>query len=105
MGGRIDNKMSEVNHPNHYNTPGRKECIEEMLELFGPSAVYTWCALNAYKYNYRKGLKELNSEQKDISKAAWYVDYAKSLPNKVFVDFNVKQYIENYGSKDSSTEC
>ena len=29
-----------VNHPSHYNKEGRKECIVEMLEKFGPVAVY-----------------------------------------------------------------
>lgn len=24
-----------VNHPTHYNIPGRKECIEEMIDRFG----------------------------------------------------------------------
>lgn len=39
-----------VDHPAHYNVPGRKECIEEMIEIYGPSAVYMFCTLNAYKY-------------------------------------------------------
>lgn len=29
-----------IDHPEHYRKPGRKECIDEMLEKFGPVAVY-----------------------------------------------------------------
>lgn len=57
-----------VNHPSHYNIPGRKECIEEMIDKFGVEAVRTWCLLSAYKYNYRH---ELKGGKKDLAKANW----------------------------------
>ena len=31
-----------VNHPAHYNIPGRKECIEEMIDRFGVEAVISF---------------------------------------------------------------
>jgi NTP pyrophosphatase (non-canonical NTP hydrolase) len=62
-----------VNHPNHYNIPGRKECIVEMVEKFGTEAVEIFCVLNAYKYRYRH---ELKNGQEDLDKAAWYDDFA-----------------------------
>lgn len=62
-----------VNHPNHYNIPGRKECIVEMVELFGTEAVEIFCVLNAYKYRYRH---ELKNGQEDLDKAAWYDEFA-----------------------------
>lgn len=62
-----------VNHPNHYNIPGRKECIVEMVEKFGTEAVETFCKLNSYKYRYRH---ELKNGQEDLDKAAWYDDFA-----------------------------
>ena len=61
--------MSEVNHPAHYNIPGRKECIEEMLDIFGTEKLQAFCELNAYKYRYRHTLK--NGDQ-DLEKAKWY---------------------------------
>lgn len=66
----------EVNHPSHYNIPGRKECIVEMEEKFGPLAVYHFCVCNNYKYTYRAGEKETASKESDLSKAEWYANYA-----------------------------
>lgn len=61
--------MDNVNHPAHYNAPGRKECIVEMLEIFGSEKVQIFCELNAYKYKYRH---EMKNGQEDLDKAAWY---------------------------------
>lgn len=72
-----------VNHPSHYNLPGKKECIEQMLEDYGSQVVYVFCMTNAYKYLYRAGLKEDNPEVQDISKAKWYARYAKSVEENV----------------------
>lgn len=64
-----NSEMSNVNHPAHYNAPGRKECIVEMLERFGSEKVQAFCELNAYKYRYRH---EMKNGQEDLDKAAWY---------------------------------
>ena len=61
--------MSNVNHPSHYCKEGRKECIEEMLDLFGIDEVKSFCKLNVYKYKYRHDLK---GGQEDLKKAEWY---------------------------------
>lgn len=63
---------SNVDHPRHYCKPGRKECIEEMIDIFGVEAVKTFCKLNAYKYRYRYDLK---NGIEDLSKAVWYENY------------------------------
>lgn len=68
--------IEHVNHPKHYNIPGRKECIVEMIEKFGVDAVETFCILNAYKYRYRH---ELKNGQEDLEKAKWYEEYAEKL--------------------------
>jgi len=68
-----------VDHPSHYNKPGKKECIEEMREQFGDLAVYWFCKLNAFKYNYRDGDKEGNSAEQDAAKADWYDNYGDNL--------------------------
>lgn len=71
--------MSElVNHPSHYNKSGRKECIEEMLEKYGKTATASFCLLNAYKYLYRAGDKDNNSEEQDRNKAKWYFNFVKT---------------------------
>lgn len=74
---RLLSLRQTVDHPSHYNKPGRKECIEEMLDLFGPEAVYWFCTLNAYKYEYRAG--EKGPADTDLNKAVWYSRYAQNL--------------------------
>ena len=31
-------EKEQVNHPSHYNLPGKKECIDEMVDIYGASA-------------------------------------------------------------------
>ncbi len=70
-----------VEHPNHYNIPGRKECIVEMRERYGSYITAIFCLTNSYKYLYRAGEKDGNPETQDKSKALWYFNYAKELTN------------------------
>ena len=71
--------MSEqVNHPAHYQKNGR-ECIDVMLEEYGVNAVINFCQCNAFKYQWRAGLKEGNSKEQDMAKAEWYLNKAKEL--------------------------
>lgn len=74
--------MSNVDHPNHYNAKGKKECIVEMEDNFGATSTITFCLMNSYKYLYRKGLKENNPIEQDLEKAKWYFNYANKLINK-----------------------
>ena len=71
-----------VNHPEHYNRPGQKECIVEMEEKFGTIAVYWFSRLSAYKYRYRKGCKVGNSAEQDEMKAKWYDSKAAEMERK-----------------------
>ena len=66
-----------VNHPSHYQKEGHKECISEMIEKYGEVPVYWFCMLNAYKYEYRAGLK--GDAETDLRKAEWYRNYACKL--------------------------
>ena len=68
--------MEKINHPNHYNPAGRKECIVEMEEEYGVEAVIDFCILSAYKYEYRAGTKEGEDAKDDLRKALWYYRYA-----------------------------
>ena len=71
-------KKEQVNHPAHYQKNG-KECIEVMEEEFGPKAVYWFCRLNCFKYEWRAGFKNDNSKEQDLKKAEWYATYAYNL--------------------------
>lgn len=75
--------MGKVNHPKHYNRPGRKECIEEMLDIYGPEKVSAFCELNAYKYRYRAGLK--GNKDEDLKKADWYLKKVEEIRSKKYV--------------------
>ena len=86
--------MELVNHPKHYNTEGRKECIEEMMCSYGPKVVASFCLLSAYKYLYRAGEKEGNSREQDIAKACWYLDYfeTKCVNRVTFSEYQLCAY-------------
>lgn len=72
-------KKEQVNHPAHYNIPGRKECIEEMIDKWGSELVALWCEMTAYKYEYRAGLKDGNSKEQDMAKYKWYLRKASEI--------------------------
>lgn len=65
----------QVNHPSHYASGGI-ECIDAMESAFGAEDVVAFCKLNAFKYIWRAGAKEGNSEAQDIKKAIWYLTKA-----------------------------
>lgn len=69
-----------VNHPSHYNLPNRKECIDEMIDIYGLKDVAKWCEITAYKYKYRAGHKD--SFTQDTQKAMWYMVKARELKSK-----------------------
>ena len=71
-----------VNHPQHYNRPGRKECIDEMIDLYGIEATEQWCRMTAYKYHYRMGLKDDIAQE--VGKAEWYEQKADELRKRAF---------------------
>lgn len=75
---KINSEM--VNHPSHYNLPNRKECIDEMIDIYGLRDVAKWCEITAYKYKYRAGHK--GSVVEDMSKAAWYIIKSRELKSK-----------------------
>ena len=71
-----------VNHPSHYINSGY-ECIEVMEAIYGPEKVKIFCELNAFKYLWRAENKAGESEKKDIKKANWYTDKAKTILEKM----------------------
>ena len=75
---KINSEM--VNHPSHYNLPNRKECIDEMIDIYGLKDVAKWCEITAYKYKYRAGHKD--SFTQDMQKATWYTIKAHEIKSK-----------------------
>ena len=71
-----------VNHPSHYCRPDRKECIDEMIDLYGIEATEQWCRMTAYKYHYRMGLKDDIAQE--VGKAEWYERKADELRKQIF---------------------
>lgn len=57
----------------------KKECIDEMIELFGKDNVAMYCDITAYKYQYRQGKKPNTPAEQDKQKAEWYLKKAKEL--------------------------
>ncbi len=75
-----EKELSNVNHPSHYNKPGRKECIEEMIDEYGIMDTIIFCKMNAYKYSYRFDEK---GGAEDLEKGAWYLNKAVELLNRI----------------------
>lgn len=83
-----------VNHPSHYQKASKKECIWQMIEDFGRPTTAYFCLTNAYKYLYRAGSKEGSTEEEDIAKARWYVNFVdEHLYSDVWGKSRVKLYV------------
>ena len=94
---------NKVIHPGHYNIPGRKECIDEMVEKFGHEKTEAFCELNSYKYHYRH---ELKNGQEDLDKASNYTNMLQQmiendprfkLANQTGLECQMHQLIEEMG--------
>lgn len=71
--------MKDNINPNHYKSQCSLECIDTMRVAFGDRQVFIFCCMNAYKYMWRY---ENKNGGEDLTKADWYLDYAKNLyPN------------------------
>jgi hypothetical protein len=103
------NDMGNIYHPKHYNESGRKECWDEMVEIFGAEAVVIFDCLNAYKYFYRAGKKSGNPESQDNAKMINYCEHAKMLVQKNSDMAESRKVLEKlekfvYFSKDSEIQ-
>jgi hypothetical protein len=64
-------------HPSHYNKENRKECWDEIREIFGREIQFGFLVGSAYKYSYRAGEKEGNPKEQDIAKIREYLKKAR----------------------------
>lgn len=78
----MEDFKKNVLHPTHYNKEGRRECWDEMIDIFGIGAAIDFDILSAYKYFYRAGLKDGNPVQQDIAKINCYINHARMLIDK-----------------------
>lgn len=70
-------KKDNVNHPKHYANSCSLECIDVMMTVLGPDAVYGGCLMNAFKYLWR--YKNKGKPEEDLAKAKWYLDKATEI--------------------------
>ena len=77
-------KKEMVNHPLHYQglevNGTNVECIDAMEGLKGWYNTAIFCELNAFKYNWRVGEKDMIPQE--LGKIAWYGNKAKELWQK-----------------------
>lgn len=79
-----ESKKEMVNHPLHYQglevNGTSVECIDAMEGLKGWYNTAIFCELNAFKYNWRVGEKDMIPQE--LGKIAWYGNKAKELWQK-----------------------
>ena len=75
-----DNEEDVVNHPNHYCREDAMECIDEMLAMFGDTAVMYFCLCNVWKYRYRAVGK---NGMQDLKKSDVYFKKYLELKDKI----------------------
>lgn len=74
---RKEEELDIINKPSHYSHD--MECIDEMIAIFGKTAVMHFCLLNVWKYRKRAIYK--NGED-DMKKADWYMEEYITLGGK-----------------------
>ena len=78
-GGLEMNDLDMINHPTHY-TCRKRECIDEMIAVFGIADTIAFCKLNAWKYRYRAGVK--GTYEEDMAKSDRYIEMMMKLQDK-----------------------
>lgn len=64
-------------NPDHYKK-GSKEVYEMMIDIWGREAYIKHCEMCAFKYRMRLGCKPDQPPERDLQKAQWYEDQAKT---------------------------
>lgn len=66
----MEEKKDSIIAPEHYRKH-KQECLSEMIQIFGPLAVYHFCLCNVWKYRYRAPFK--GALEEDNKKSDWYL--------------------------------
>lgn len=67
--------MSNVDHPNHYQSEAGIEAIDAIRAALTPEEFRGFCKGNALKYLWRERLK---GADEDLAKAATYIGFARN---------------------------
>lgn len=80
----VDGELLDmINHPPHYNKPGKIECIKCIEAIVdGYSGTYAYLVGQVVKYLYRANNKGYFTQ--DLKKAKWYMDRLVKLSVKRF---------------------
>ena len=65
-------EQAQINHPYYYQLKSSVETID-IINALGLTKGF--CIGNALKYIIRSGRKDSESEQSDLQKAIWYLNY------------------------------
>ena len=95
-----EDMMKQVDHPAHYNQPGRKECIEEMIDKYGWKNTAMWCEMTAFKYEYRAGEKDGEPAEKDNAKRDWYIRKADEI--RAIMQMTAQESASNTANEQTS---
>ena len=88
----MEDKKEMVNSPSHYNQ-GDIECIDAMVSAFGEYSTAEFCKINAFKYLWRLGHKD--DETQEIGKIKWYLD--KYLELKKSIEQKIEESVHPVG--------
>lgn len=69
--------LSDVRHPEHYQSESGLECWDAMELIYGADAVRTFCRLNVMKYLWRLGKKD--DPEKELKKIAEYARHEEEI--------------------------
>ena len=67
----MEKDLIERINPDYYNR-GEISCIDAMISAYGEYSVTEFCKINAFKYLWRLGGKD--DETQEIGKIKWYLD-------------------------------
>lgn len=71
------------NHSDRYNLPNCKECIDEMINIYGLKDVAKWCEITAYGRKYRaRHASSFTNFTQGMLEAASYTDKARELKSR-----------------------
>lgn len=73
----MENNQDHIN-PKHYKHMS-KEVWQMMCDIWGVNAFLLHCEMSAFKYRMRAGLKDGQPVERDIEKAKWYEEQAKTI--------------------------
>ncbi len=95
-----EKQQDDVNSPQHYRR-AKYETIQEMIIIFGPKVVHSYCICNAWKYRARAMYK--GTPEKDMKKSDWYINMANEILSGYADKMNIADFYNN--SKEDEREA